>query len=108
MAADRLARTCERHLGLELPCVGWVPVDAAVGSAVRVRVPLLAHAPACGAARAIEAIEARLAGFDVESPVEPEAPGFVTRLARRLGVSWGAPAAAAGLGLGAAGVSAHW
>jgi flagellar biosynthesis protein FlhG len=108
MAAGRLARTCERHLGLELPCVGWVPMDATVGSAVRVRVPLLAHAPACAAARAIEAIEARLAGLDVASPAEREVPGFVTRLARRLGVQWGGPAAAAGLGLGAAGVSAHW
>ena len=108
MAAARLERTCERHLGLALPCVGWVPTDAAVGNAVRVRVPLLAHAPMSGAARAITAIESRLAGFDVAQPADPQAPGFVARLARRLGVAWGAPAAAAGLGLGAAGVSAHW
>ncbi len=108
MAAARLERTCERQLGLALPCVGWVPGDAAVGNAVRVRVPLLAHAPLSGAARAITAIESRLAGLEVGQPAEPEAPGFVARLARRLGVDWGAPAAAAGLGLGAAGVSAHW
>ena len=108
MAAARLERTCERHLGLSLPCVGWVSSDAAVGNAVRVRVPLLAHAPQSGAARAIGAIESRLAGFEVAQPTEPEAPGLVTRLARRMGVAWGAPAAAAGLGLGAAGVSAHW
>ena len=108
IASSRLARTCERHLGLALPSVGWVPADAAVGNAVRVRVPLLAHAPGSAAARAITAIEARMAGFEVAEPAAPADPGFVGRLARRLGVAWGAPAAAAGLGLGAAGVSAHW
>jgi MinD-like ATPase involved in chromosome partitioning or flagellar assembly len=110
LASSRLARTAERQLGLALPCVGWVPSDTAVGTAVRARVPLLAHAPASHASRAIAAIEARLAGQEVEVPADaPARPGFLASLAARLGGGWKSPAAAAAIvGIGAAGVSAQW
>lgn len=56
----RLATVARRFLDRDLPLLGFVPVDDAVRSAVRARVPLMLHAPTSPAAESIQRLAARL------------------------------------------------
>lgn len=99
-ALERLSGTARRHLGIEFERVGIVAHDASVPQAVRARVPLLAHAPSSPAARAIRAIESRLAGH---GDAEARDGGFLVSLAARMGMQFGQSAAAAAAGIAALG-----
>ncbi len=104
-AAARLVATAAKHLGAAVESVGEIPFDAAVQAAVRARVPLLTFANRSPAARAIRALEGRLARTSGEALASASQPiwvaggahsheGFIASLARRLGVAWGRIAAA--------------
>lgn len=85
----RLAACCGRFLGLPLPLVGWVPVDARLHRSVRTRRPLLAGGSRSPAARALQAI-AREAADSIgirPSPVrDPNARGSIVSWLHRLGM----------------------
>jgi len=88
-----------------MECVGAVPRDEAVPSAVRAREPLLVRAGSSPAARSIRSIEARLAGCEADAS---EASGsrsghWLPALAARIGVRWTQSAAAAAVGVAALG-----
>lgn len=103
-AMQRLSDTASTHLGIQFAQLGCIPKDDAVGRSVRARRPLLLDAPRSHASLAIRAIEARLAGRDVE---DPSPTRFFSHLAARLGVQWGPVAAAVVAGVaGLGGVTA--
>lgn len=103
-ATSRLSNAARAHLSIELECVGAVPLDAAVPDAVRARVPLLSRAPACPAARAIRAIEGRLAGCEAAPECDAATGGrLLPALAARIGIRWAQSAAAAVAGVAALG-----
>ena len=104
-AMRRLSSAARTHLSIGLECVGAVPLDAAVPDAVRARVPLLARASACPAARAIRAIEGRLSGCDAATDDDAVATGgrLLPALAARMGIRWAQSAAAAVAGVAALG-----
>lgn len=93
-AADRVRSACARFLSMSPSVVGSVPADDEVRLSVAARVPLLAHAPGCAAARAIRAIEGRAHGVGVgesapASAAEAPRGGFLETVARLLGVGAG-------------------
>jgi flagellar biosynthesis protein FlhG len=96
-ACERLARTAERHLGVRPEFAGAVPEDDAVRSSVRASRPVLAAAPASGAARAIRGLESRLSG--IEATRAPTGIGFLARLSAH----WSGSAAAAAATMAAVG-----
>jgi flagellar biosynthesis protein FlhG len=98
---QRLASAARAHVGVEVECVGAVPIDPSVPASVRARVPLLVHAGSSPAARAIRGIEARLVGCGAEDV--HAVGGLLPGLAARLGVRWAQSAAAAVAGVAALG-----
>lgn len=83
---QRLASACSRFLGVELVLLGIVPLDEAVGRAVRSRSPLLHVAPRSPASKEIRrmagVLAADLLGATSEIPPAPIARGssFWSRL----------------------------
>lgn len=85
-AADvfvRVNRVSQRFLDHPLTYAGCIPTDAAVGAAVRQRMPFVLHSPESLATRSVQRLARKLAGVDEpqREEVEPGARGgFFTRL----------------------------
>lgn len=65
----RINAVAERFLGESVPLLGWFAQDAAVGAAVRARVPLLLHRPTSRMARSIRQLAAELNPAEVFTPI---------------------------------------
>lgn len=86
-AAQRLSNTAARFLGVQVPCAGWMPRDAAVTAAVAARRPLLLHAPQAPAALALRRLEGHLHVPAQVGNTAAEPTGFLGRLAAAFGLS---------------------
>ena len=59
-AHERIARSCERFLQLQLNSTCALPLDEHVAEAAEIGVPVMTKSPTCSAARAIERLAAKL------------------------------------------------
>jgi len=81
--AERIVTTARNFLGVEVAHVGTIPRDPHVWQSVRRKVPYVLGYPASPAARAVEAMAARLVGD--EPPATPVSGSFFSRLATFFG-----------------------
>ena len=65
---------------------GAIPADPAVGEAVRMRLPFTLAFPDAAATTAVREAARRLVGLEPEAERELNGAGFLSRLARRLGI----------------------
>jgi flagellar biosynthesis protein FlhG len=83
----RIAAVCARFLGLSLPLTGSVAQDLQVVAAVRLRTPLLLHAPSAPASRDIRCVARTVAqqiDLAMGTDSEQAAPSRLRRLFARL------------------------
>lgn len=85
LAAQRVDEVAQRFLHVPVAYAGSLPVDPAVGAAVRARVPFLLHDPQSRVSRAFADVAARLLPDAADAPAnaipETPPPTFAQRLA---------------------------
>jgi MinD-like ATPase involved in chromosome partitioning or flagellar assembly len=81
---ERMNRVTGSFLKRSIAFGGAIPLDAAVGMAVRYRLPFSLYEPHGAATRAVEQIARRLAGCE-EHLSDGRGGGFIARLAHWLG-----------------------
>jgi len=87
---QRIDKVCRRFLGSPLALAGWIKSDAAVGEAVRRRVPLLLDAPGATAATDVHRLALQIAGrlsLPIRATRAHEKSGWLSRLARVFHIS---------------------
>ncbi len=78
---ERIAQVARQFLKVPVLNAGSVPVDPAVGEAVRARVPFVIGAPRCGASASIHELCRRLGQSGETAEMAPAAGGFFRRMA---------------------------